>query len=169
VNPSFRAFCNLNADMEQISPAAALAAMTEHAARLRTLLERFEPAALAARPPNGDWSAIENIRHVLYAEQHHLGRFVPGGLGLSDLGLPQGRFAAITGSNDPRTDLRVVFDEWERVHAAACVGIDLALPGVADQLPRLWRHQQAHGRLAARSLSQVTGHAVRLPKPTTGR
>jgi hypothetical protein len=150
--------------MEQISPAAALAAMTEHQARLRTLLERFEPAALATRPPSGDWSAIENIRHVLYAEQHHLGRFVPGGLGLSPLGLPQGKHAAITGT-DPRTDLGAVFDEWERVHGAACAGIDPALPGLADQLPRLLRHQQAHGRLAARSLSQITGQAVRLPKP----
>ena len=154
--------------MEQISPAAALAAMTEHQARLRTLLERFEPAALATRPSNGDWSAIENVRHVLYAEQHHLARFVPGGLGLSPLGLPQGRFAAITGT-DARTDLSAVFGEWERVHAAACAGIDLARPGVADQLPRLWRHQQAHGRLAARALSQVTGQAVRLSKPNSGR
>ena len=154
--------------MEQISPAAALAAMTEHQARLRALLERFEPAALATRPPNGDWSAIENIRHVLYAEQHHIGRFVRGGLGLSPLGLPQGKWAAVTGA-DPRTDLRAVFDEWERVHAAACARVDLALPGVADQLPRLLRHQEAHGRLAARALSQVTGQAVRLPKPNRGR
>jgi hypothetical protein len=149
--------------MEQTSLAAILEAMTEHQGRLRTLLERFEPAALATRPPNGDWSAIENVRHVLYAEQHHLGRFVPGGLGLSRLGLPQGKHAAVTG-NDPRTDLGAVFDEWERAHAAACARIDLALPGVADQLPRLWRHQQMHARLAARALSQVTGDVVRLPK-----
>jgi hypothetical protein len=150
--------------MEQITPAAALAAMTEHEARLRTLLERFEPAALATRPPNGDWSAIENIRHVLYAEQHHLGRFAAGGLGLSHLGLPQGKFPAITG-NEPRTDLGAVFDEWERVHAAACAALDLAHPALGDQLPRLMRHQQSHGRLAARSLSQVTGQVVRLPRP----
>jgi hypothetical protein len=154
--------------MEQISPAAALTAMTEHQTRLRALLERFEPAALAARPPNGDWSAIENIRHLLYAEQHHLGRFLPGGLGLSQLGLPQGKFAAITGT-DPRTDLRAVVGEWERVHAAACAGVDLARPELADQLPRLLRHQQAHGRLAARALSQITGQAVRLPKANAGR
>jgi hypothetical protein len=154
--------------MEQISPAAALAAMTEHQTRLRTLLERFERAALATRPPSGDWSAIENIRHLLLAEQHHLGRFVPGGLGRSELGLPQGTFAAVTGI-DPRTDLRAVFDELERVHAAACASIDLARPELIDQLPRLWRHQQAHARLAARALRQVTGQAVRLPKPTPGR
>jgi hypothetical protein len=55
------------------------------------------------------------------------------------------------------------------VHAAACAGIDPALPGVVDQLPRLLRHQQAHGRLAARALSQATGQAVRLPRPTRSR
>jgi hypothetical protein len=155
---------NVYVAMEQISPAAALTAMTEHAARLRTLLESFEPTALATRPPNGDWSAIENIRHVLFAEQHHLGRFVPGGLGLSPLGLPQGKHSPVAG-----TDPQAIFDEWERVHAAACAGIDPALPGVEDQLPRLLRHQQAHGRLATRSLSQVTGQAVRLPRPPAGR
>ena len=158
--------------MEQITPAAALAAMTEHATRLRTLLEQFEPAALTTRPPNGDWSAIENIRHALFAEQHHLGRFVPGGLGLSPLGLPQGKHPSITlasAGTDPRTDLNAVFDEWERVHAAACASLDLTLPGVADQLPRLWRHQQAHARLAARALTQVTGQTVRLPRPTSDR
>src|SRR5688572_22801976 len=142
--------------MEEISLAAALAVMTEHAARLRLLLERFDRDVLATRPPSGDWSAIENIRHVLYAEQHHLGRFNPDGLGLSPLGLPQGRHAAITGA-DPRTDLNAIFDEWERIHAAACDRLNLALPGLAIQLPRLMRHQQAHGRLAARALSQVTG------------
>jgi hypothetical protein len=83
------------------------------------------------------------------------------------LGLPQGKFPAITGT-DPRTDLGTVFDEWERVHAAACAGIDPSLPGLVDQLPRLMRHQQVHGRLAARALSQATGQVVRLPKPTPG-
>jgi hypothetical protein len=152
--------------MKQVSPAEALAAMTEHAGRLRTLLEGFDRAALSTRPPSGDWSAIENIRHVLYAEQHHLGRYVPGGLGLSPLGLPQGKYPAVTGT-DPRTDLKAVFNEWERVHAAVCGRVDWSLPGATDQLLRNWRHQQAHGRLAARALSEVTGEAVRLPKATT--
>jgi hypothetical protein len=149
--------------MAEISPAAALAAMTEHEPRLRALLERFDRDVLATRPPTGDWAAIENIRHLLHAEQHHLGAFIPGGLGRSPLALPQGRHTAVTGA-DPRTDPGVVFDEWERVHAAACARLDLTLPGLADQLPRLMRHQQAHGRLAARALSQVTGQPVRLPR-----
>ena len=142
--------------------------MTEHAARLRALLERFEPAQLLARPAHGDWSAIENIRHAFYAEQHHLSRFVQGGLGLKPLGLPQGKFAPITG-DDPRTDLGTIFDEWERVHAAVCAGIDLTRRELVVQVPRLMRHQQMHGRLAARALSEATGQRVHLARQAPHR
>jgi hypothetical protein len=154
--------------MEQLSPAATLAAMADHVGRLRGLLERFDSTALNTRPPNGNWSALENVRHAMYAEQHHLGRFVPGGLGLSPLGLPQGKHAAVRG-DDPRTDSKTIFEEWERVHAAASTTVDFTRPAAADQLARLWRHQQAHARLAARALSEITGQAVRLPRPTTDR
>jgi hypothetical protein len=147
---------------------AVLDVMTEHEVRLRRLLEAFDRKTLATRPPSGDWSAIENIRHALHAEQHHLGRFVPGGLGVSPLRLPQGVHPPVTG-NDPRTDPKVVFDEWERIHAAARERLDLTLPGLAVQLPRLMRHQQAHGRLAARALSEITGNPVRLPHGTGPR
>lgn len=143
--------------------------MAEHQLRLRALLEQFDRVTLATRPPSGDWSAIENIRHAFYAEQHHLGRFIPGGLGLSRLGLPQGRHAAITDTTDPRTDLNAVFEEWGRVHAAAGDQLDVSLPGAAGQLFRLMRHQQAHGRLAARALTEVTGQPVRVPRTPTPR
>lgn len=158
--------------MNQIGLAATLAAITDHHARLRTLLEHFEPAILATRPPSGDWSAIENVRHLLLTAQHHLGPFVPGGLGLSPLGLPQGHHP----DTNATTDVAAVLNEWGRVHAAMCRRLDVSNPGLAvevprrgvrvlaDQLPRFLRHQQAHGRLAIRALSQVTGETVRLPR-----
>jgi len=150
--------------VDEVTPAEALAAMTEHQTRLRAFLERFEPAALATRLPNGDWCAVENVRHALHAEQHHLGRFVPGGLGRSQLALPQGKHSAVA-SDDPRANLKTVFDEWERIRAAVYEHLDLNLPGLELQLPRLMRHQQAHGRLAARALSHATGETVRVPRP----
>jgi hypothetical protein len=114
---------------------------------------------LARRPASGEWSAIENVRHLLFAEQAHLGRFVPGGLGLSPTGLLQKglqrhKLKEIVGTN-PSTDLAAVFDEWERVHEAACTGIDLSHPGLADRLQRHLRHQQRHGKSAARALRRV--------------
>src|SRR5690606_6654567 len=106
--------------------------MDEHQRRLRAFLERFRPGALTARMPNGDWSVIENVRHALHAEQHHLGRFVPGGLGRSELALPQGLHAMVAG-DDPRNDLATVFDEWERVRAAVHQRLDLSTPGLEWQ------------------------------------
>ena len=73
--------------VDKLGNAAVLAAMREHQAELRALLERHEPAILAKRPASGVWSAVENIRHLLFAEQGHLGRFVRGGLGLSPMGM----------------------------------------------------------------------------------
>ena len=155
-----------------MSPAEALEAITEHHTRLRTFLEGFEPAALATRPPSGEWSAIENVRHLLLTTQHHLGPFVPGGLGWSPLGLPQG----IHPDTSATIDVAAVFEEWGRVHAALCDALDVTDPAMAvevpkrgvrvlsDQLPRFLRHQQAHGRLAVRALSQVMGKTLRLPR-----
>ena len=153
--------------MDELSLKATLVAMTEHESRLRALLEQHEPAALTARPSNGDWSAIENVRHAFYAEQHHIGRYVPGGLGLSPMGLPQGHtapraFAKVT------PDLAAIFEAWERVHAEACARLDLSQPGLELQLPRLFRHQQAHARLAIRALSEATGLAIRMAQVRKG-
>jgi hypothetical protein len=152
--------------------AATLAAITEHHVRLRALLERYEPTALATRPPSGEWSAIENVRHLILTVQHHLGPFVPGGLGLSPMGLPQGRHP----DTNATTDVTAVLDEWGRLHTTLGDILDVSDPALAvgvprrgvrvlaDQLPRFLRHQQAHGRLAVRALSEVTGETVRLPR-----
>lgn len=155
-----------------MSPAASLAAITDHQARLRALLERYEPGILATRPPSGDWSAIENVRHLITTAQHHLGPFVPGGLGWSQLGLPQGTHP----DTNATTDVAAVLHEWDRVYAAAIHGLDLTNAELAVEVPRrgvrvlsfqlgrFLRHQEAHGRSAARALSDVTGQVVRVPR-----
>jgi hypothetical protein len=158
--------------MAEVSLPEVLASMTEHLGRLRAVLQRQDPTTLTTRPPSGDWSAIENVRHLIFTTQHHLGPFVPGGLGLSKFGLPQGRHADANATTDPAA----VFTEWARVHAALCDRLAVADPALAvdvpgrgirvlaDQLSRCLRHQQAHGRLALRAVSQVTGQTVRLPR-----
>jgi hypothetical protein len=147
--------------------AAILSAMTDHMAGLRASLGRYEPALLAARPPNGNWSAVENIRHVLFAEQIHLARFVPGGLGLSPMGLAQGGMQGrkpieIVGT-EPTTDLSTAFGEWERIHALACQHIDLSRPELPDRLPRILRHQETHGTMALRALRQLGAQPLENP------
>lgn len=60
-------------------------------------------------------------------------------------------------------DIDAVFDEWERIRAAVYKFLDLSLPGLEIQLPRLMRHQEQHGRAAARALSHATGETARIP------
>lgn len=162
--------------MKQISLTDVLDAITEHQGRLQTFLEGFDPAALATRPPSGEWSAIENVRHLLGTAQHHLGPFTRGGLGRSGMGLPQGRQP----DTNATTNVAAVLNEWGRVHAELCLRLDVSDPTLAvevprrgvrvlsDQLPRFFRHQQAHGRLAVRALSEVTGQPLRLPRAPRG-
>ena len=152
--------------------AATLAAITEHQARLRAVLDRFDPSSVATRPPSGEWSAIENVRHLILTAQFHLGPFVAGGLGTSPLGLPQG----VHPDTNASTDVGAVLSAWDGVYADLADRLDVSDPSLAvpvprrgarvlgDQLPRFLRHQQAHGRLALRALSEVTGEVVRLPR-----
>ena len=99
------------------------------------MLSDFEYAALDGRPGNGQWWALENVRHAFYAEQHHLGRYIEGGLGLSPMGWPQGpRTPAVFAGARP--GLSAVFDEWERVHAEVCARLDLGKPGLEVRLSR---------------------------------
>ena len=158
--------------MQDVRPQESVAAIVEHQGRLRALLERHEPSILASRPPAGGWSAIEVVHHLVLTAQFHLGPFVPGGLGRSRVPGPQ---TAHGGAIAPR-DVRPVLDEWGRVYEAAWRGLDLDDPDAAVEVPgrgvrvlsfqlsRFLRHQQAHGRQAARALSEATGTTVRVPR-----
>lgn len=44
--------------------------------RLRDLLADDDPRYVE-RPPSGKWSVVENLCHLLFAEQLHLGRHLP--------------------------------------------------------------------------------------------
>ena len=49
-----------------------MAELDERRAALYQLLRARKPAALAQRPDSGEWSVVENVRHLLYAEQRHI-------------------------------------------------------------------------------------------------
>jgi hypothetical protein len=72
---------------------------------------------LAKRPPSGDWSIIENVRHLLFAEQLHLGKFLPDGFEWSRVGM-SGRTgkAYVAVGKDATDDLEIVLKEWHAVH-----------------------------------------------------
>lgn len=114
-------------------------------ARLRRLLRAKDAKLLAARPPNGDWSIVENVRHLLWAEQVHLSKVLPGRVVWSPVGLTKftaARFADV--GTQPTDDVAAVFREWDRVHRA----IVRALPTATGDVERaLWgneRHLRIH-------------------------
>lgn len=102
-------------------------------ARLAKFLRAQDPQALAARPPSGEWSAIENVRHLLFAEQLHFSTVLPGKVQWSRVGL-SGRTgkAYVDVGKDATDDLEVVLKEWNRVHRSIRSG----LKGADDEARR---------------------------------
>jgi hypothetical protein len=98
---------------------AQMADIDAERARLRRLLRAADPATLAARPPNGDWSIIENVRHLLFAERLHLGGFVPGKVEWSPLGITgmKAKKFAVVGTAE-RPTLDEVLAAWDAIHRA---------------------------------------------------
>ncbi len=81
------------------------------------LLRSKDARALAKSPRSGEWSVIENVRHLLFAEQLHLGKFLPDGFEWSRVGLSgrTGKAYAEVGK-DATDDLEEVLQEWNAVH-----------------------------------------------------
>ncbi len=86
--------------------------------RLYKLVRAADAKALAKRPPSGAWSALENVRHLLFAEQLHFGRLLKGKTDFSPLGMTGMRakqFAPV-GTANPR--LEEVLAAWDEIRAA---------------------------------------------------
>lgn len=118
-------------------------------ARLRKMLRPMDAEILARRPANGDWSIVENVRHLLFAEQMHLGGFVAGGVQWSPVGLtdrPRPELAPV--GEDPTKDIAKVFEAWDKVHAPIRRAVISAEgPDVEKALWRNHRHLGIHIRV----------------------
>jgi hypothetical protein len=118
-------------------------------ARLRRLLHAKDPAVLNWRPPNGDWSIVENVRHLLFAEQMHPGGFLAGGIHWSPLGLtdrPRPEFALV--GKEPTKDIDKVFEAWDKLHAPIRRAVmSAAGPDLERALWRNHRHLGIHIRV----------------------
>ncbi len=97
---------------------ALLESISEARSGLIGLLLSQDPKTLAKRPPSGQWSAIENLRHLLFAEQLHLGKFLPDGFEWSRVGMSgrTGKAYADVGK-DATDDLEAVLQAWDAVHS----------------------------------------------------
>lgn len=117
-----------------------------------------DPALLVSRPANGGWSILDNVRRMFFAEQLHLGRFVPGPALFSANGLPQDgvrnqpTFAHIA-TADP--DLQDLLDESAAYHEAIRPYIPDAKETYQAGLRRVVRHQQQHIEVIGRMLRRT--------------
>jgi hypothetical protein len=131
-----------------------LAEMAGVQARLRTMLASDDPR-FGERPPDGKWSIVENLCHLLFAEQLHLGRYLADPPPWSPLGLPptgmqaQARFAGLA---RPTSSASEVLDEWARIHWATKTLATNDNPEVRDRMERHLKHLNAHVRVIERLL-----------------
>lgn len=110
--------------MKQNSEAAAARAsmrrVEEGQAALRKLLEGAKLAQLTKRPPSGAWSPMENVRHLLFAEQYHFGPHLPKGFKWASAGVPppnktgERRLSPVGSQPDATVD--EVFAAWAKIN-----------------------------------------------------
>ncbi|HET6615409.1 MAG TPA: DinB family protein, partial [Dehalococcoidia bacterium] len=117
----------------------ALGRIEDAQAELRERLRAIALSQLIERPPSGAWSPMENVRHLVFAEQHHFGPHLPRGFRWSSAGVPppnrtgERRLSPV--GSDPATSIDEVFDAWAAVHAvvrALCIEAQGALTRKLD-------------------------------------
>ena len=114
-------------------------------AGLFRLLRSKDAGALAQRPPSNEWSVLENVRHLLFAEQLHLGTFLPDGFDWSRLGLTQRRASKYEEvGKDPSEDLEEVLQAWDAVHQPIREAVKGGDAQVQNVLTRHLRHLVYH-------------------------
>lgn len=126
------------------------AAIEAEQARLRAVVAGRDAAALVRRPPNGAWSVAENVRHLVFAEQVHLGGLLPGRRDWSTLRLPPydmqvQRQLKMVGSA-ATDDVQAVLDTWAKVHISMSELAGHESEDVRRAMVRHLRHQRSHVR-----------------------
>ena len=122
-----------------------IADIDERRARLRKMLRGKDAKILNRRPPNGTWSIVEHVRHLLFAEQAHLGGYLPkppaAGFEWSPMGEggSAGRKLKQVGSK-PSRDIDAVFAEWDRIHRPIRAALKAARGPSAER--SLWKNQR---------------------------
>jgi uncharacterized protein YjbI with pentapeptide repeats len=99
-----------------------MARLEELRAEFRQRLRTTDAGLLVARPNADEWSALENVRHMLFAEDLYLNRLIlQNDKPLNRLGLlpeflqPREGYADV--GCEPSDDLETVLAAWDAVHA----------------------------------------------------
>jgi hypothetical protein len=124
--------------------------------RLRAALAGREAAALAVRPQNGAWSVVENLRHLLFAEQAHLGGFAAVRPSFSPLGLPPpgmvgSKRVGLAGSQASDSAFEVLA-AWDRAHAELRQTLNTSDERFEPALAKHLKHLRLHVGIIERQL-----------------
>ena len=138
-------------------PASEALKRTEDAiAALRRMLQPVELSRLHERPSSGEWSPMENVRHLIFAEQHHCAPYLKG-FRWSSVGVPApsrvpGETRLSPAGKGPNGTVDDVFDAWEKVHAVIRARCMEAPDGLVRELEGDLRHLTVHTRAIERLL-----------------
>jgi hypothetical protein len=142
---------------------AALSRTEEAIKALREMLIPVPRSRLHERTPSGEWSPMENVRHLIFAEQHHFSPYFKG-FSWKSVGVPPpsklpGETRLNPAGKDPATTVDEVFDVWLKVHAVVgerCLGEQD--PGLRVRLLReVGGGDLQHLNLHARRIEQLLG------------
>jgi hypothetical protein len=122
--------------------------LDETRARLCDLVRSTGADELTARPASGEWSPLENVRHLLFAEQLHFRKLLPDGLKWEAMGLRPHFMADIPALSNvgtkATTDVEEVLRTWDAVHAATASLADDDRPEVREALNGNLSHLKFH-------------------------
>ena len=135
-----------------------LGSIDEARSGLIALLRSQDPKALAKHPSSGEWSVIENVRHLLFAEQLHLGKFLPDGFEWSRVGLSgrTGRAYSEVGK-EATDDLEEVLQAWNAVHRPIRKAVKGEDEEVQDVLNRNLKHLVHHIEIVRTLVGDLDG------------
>ncbi|MCL5999115.1 MAG: DinB family protein, partial [Chloroflexi bacterium] len=110
-----------------------IARLEQLRASFRSQLRATPAAVLAARPNPDEWSALEIVRHLLFAEDLYLNRFIlqndrplnPSGV-LSDYFRDRPGFDQV--GSVPGDDLETILAAWDQLHAEMRALVDQLTP-----------------------------------------
>jgi hypothetical protein len=135
-----------------------LAEIDETQAELRRVLRSVPPRRLAQRPASGGWSAVENVRHLLFHEQGLQRLLSPEDFTWSPYGLPPPGLAGsprvVSAGTRPTTDIDVALRAWARIHGSVRAGCRKAdsSPELDKAMQKTLRHLNTHLRIIRRLL-----------------
>ena len=122
--------------------------LDETRARLCDLMRSTGADDLTARPASGEWSPLENVRHLLFAEQLHFRKLLPNEVKWEAVGLKphfmEDRPALSSVGTKATTDVDEVLTTWDAVHAAIAALADDERPEVREALKGNLSHLKFH-------------------------